>query len=411
VNIDAAANFSWLNDKPLAQLLSVLGRDGEEARVVGGAVRNTLLALPHGDIDVATTALPQEVTRRAEAAGFKAVPTGFDHGTVTVVIEGRPFEVTTLREDVETFGRHATVKFGRDWKRDAERRDFTMNALSLSADATVHDYVGGLADLRAHRVRFIGDAATRIREDYLRILRFFRFHAYYGEGHTDAGGLHAAIVMRAGLEQLSRERVRMELMKLMVAPRAVPALAVMAEAGLLGSLLGGVPHLASFANMAKVEAACGLSADAARRLGALGVWIPEDAERLWQRLRLSNAEHGTLAAMGDRWWRLSPAQGEAAARRLIYALGAEYFVERVLLAWTRSDAGAHDATWRDLATLPERWSAPAFPLKAADFIARGVEKGPSLGAALARAEETWIGRGFPLDRKALNEIVNDALGG
>jgi poly(A) polymerase len=411
VKIDAAANFSWLAERPLALLLSVLGRDGEEARVVGGAVRNTLLALPHGDIDVATTALPQEVTRRAEAAGFKAVPTGFDHGTVTVVIEGRPFEVTTLREDVETFGRHATVKFGRDWKRDAERRDFSMNALSLSADATVHDYVGGLEDLRAHHVRFIGDAATRIREDYLRILRFFRFHAYYGAGHPDAGGLHAAIVMRAGLEQLSRERVRMELMKLMVAPHAVAALAVMAEAGLLGSVLGGVPHLASFANMGKVEAACGLDANATRRLGALGVWLTEDAERLWQRLRLSNAEHERLAAMGDAWWRVSPAMGEAAVRRLIYALGPEHFTARALLAWTRSDASAHDETWRDLATLPERWTAPAFPLRAADFIARGVEKGPVLGAALARAEQTWIGRGFPVDRKALNEIVNDALGG
>jgi poly(A) polymerase len=401
----------WLNEKPLAQLLSVLNRDGEEARVVGGAVRNTLLGRPHGDIDVATTSLPAEVTRRAEAAGFKAVPTGFDHGTVTVVIEGRPFEVTTLREDVETFGRHATVKFGRDWKRDAERRDFTMNALSLGPDGTVHDYVGGLEDLRAHRVRFIGDAATRIREDYLRILRFFRFHACYGEGHPDADGLHAAIVMRGGLEQLSRERVRMELMKLMVAPHAVPAIAMMAEAGLLGSVLGGVPHLASFANMGKVEAACGVSPDATRRLGALGVWITEDAERLWQRLRLSNAEHERLAAMGDKWWRVSPAMGEAAARRLIYAVGPEYFVARVLLAWTRSDASANDPAWRDLATLPERWSAPVFPLKAADFIARGVEKGPSLGAALARAEEAWIGRGFPLDRKALNEIVNDALGG
>ncbi len=155
--------------------------------MVGGAVRNTLLGLPHGDIDIATTAVPAEVTRRAQAAGFKPVPTGVDHGTVTVVIEGRPFEVTTLREDVETFGRHATVKFGRDWKRDAQRRDFTMNGLSLSADGTVHDHVGGLADLKARRVRFIGEAATRIAEDYLRILRFFRFHAYYGEGHAGCG--------------------------------------------------------------------------------------------------------------------------------------------------------------------------------------------------------------------------------
>jgi poly(A) polymerase len=407
VKIDAP----WLTEKPIAQLLAVLDRHGEEARVVGGAVRNTLLGLPHGDIDVATTALPQEVTRRAERAGFKAVPTGIDHGTVTVVVGGRPFEVTTLREDVETFGRHATVKFGRDWKRDAERRDFTMNALSLSSDATVHDYVGGLEDLRARHVRFIGDAATRIAEDYLRILRFFRFHACYGEGHPDADGLHAAIVAREGLEKLSRERVRMELMKLLLAPHAVPALAVMAVAGLLGPVLGGVPFLASFSNMAKVEAACGLAPDATRRLGGLAVWITEDAERLWQRLRLSNAEHERLAVASEGWWRVSPAMGEAAARELIYRIGPEYFTERVLLAWTRSDASAHDAAWRDLAMLPQRWTAPVFPLKAADFIARGLEKGPGLGAALSRAEQTWIAQGFPLDRQALNEIVNDALGG
>ena len=382
-------SFPWLKEKPLADLLTVLDRDGEEARVVGGAVRNALLGLPHGDIDIATTALPAEVTRRAAAAGFKPVPTGVDHGTVTVVAAGKPFEVTTLREDVETFGRHATVKFGRDWKRDAERRDFTMNGLSLSAGGEVHDYVGGVADLNARRVRFIGDAATRIAEDYLRILRFFRFHAYYGEGHPDAEGLHAAISARAGLEQLSRERVRMELMKLMLAPHAVPVLAVMAEAGLLGSVLGGVPYLASFANMAKVEAACGVAPDATRRLGALGVWVVEDAERLWQRLRLSNAEHERLAAL-DGWWRVSPATSEVSARELTYSVGPERFTERVMLAWARSWNGARNAEWHVLATLPRRWSAPVFPLKAADFIARGVEKGPLLGAALARAETAWI---------------------
>ena len=403
-------SFPWLKEKPLADLLAVLDRDGEQARVVGGAVRNALIGLPHGDVDIATTALPAEVTRRAEAAGFKTVPTGVEHGTVTVVIAGKPFEVTTLREDVETFGRHATVKFGRDWTRDAQRRDFTMNGLSLSADGEVHDTVGGVADLRARRVRFIGDAATRIAEDYLRILRFFRFHAYYGEGHPDGDGLHAAIVARGGLEQLSRERVRMELMKLLLAPHAVGALAVMAEAGLLGQVLGGVPYLASFSNMAKLEAACGLTPDAARRLGALGVWIPEDAERLWQRLRLSNAEHGRLAAL-DGWWRVSPAMTETAARELIYSVGGEHFTERVLLAWARSDATAHDERWHALTTLPQRWSAPVFPIRAADFIARGVEKGPSLGAALSRAERAWIEAGFPLDQRALNEVINDALGG
>jgi tRNA nucleotidyltransferase/poly(A) polymerase len=403
-------SFPWLKEKPLADLLAVLDRDGEEARVVGGAVRNALLGLPHGDIDIATTALPAEVMRRAQAAGFKPVPTGFDHGTVTVVVAGRPFEVTTLREDVETFGRHATVKFGRDWKRDAQRRDFTMNGLSLSPDGEVHDEVGGVADLKARRVRFIGDAATRIAEDYLRILRFFRFHAYYGEGHPDTQGLHAAIAARDGLEQLSRERVRMELMKLLLAPHAVPVLAVMAEAGLLGSVLGGVPHLASFANMAKVEVAVGLAPDATRRLGALAVWVAEDAERLWQRLRLSNAEHERLAGL-DGWWRVLPAMSEASVRELIYRIEPERFTERVLLAWARSWDGARNAEWHVLATLPRRWSAPAFPLKAADFIARGVEKGPSLGAALARAEEAWIKSGFPMERKALDHIINEALGG
>ena len=395
----------WLAERSLVQLLSVLDRDGEEARVVGGAVRNTLIGLPHGDVDVATTAVPAEVTRRAEAAGFKPVPTGFDHGTVTVVVEGRPFEVTTLREDVETFGRHATVKFGRDWKRDAERRDFTMNALTLAPDGTVHDHVGGLADLERRRVRFIGDAATRIREDYLRILRFFRFHACYGEGAPDPAGLHAVIVERAGLDQLSRERVRMELMKLLLAPRAVAALAVMAESGLIGAVLGGVPYLASLANMAKLEAALGLAPDGTRRLGALGAWIVEDAERLSQRLRLSNAERDQLAAMATDWWRVSPALD---GRALLYRLGPEHFTARVLLAWARSDASARDPAWHDVATMPERWTAPAFPLRAADFLARGLEKGPSLGAALGRAEQAWIAAGFPMDRRALDAIADAA---
>jgi hypothetical protein len=185
----------------------------------------------------------------------------------------------------------------------------------------------------------------------------------------------------------------------------------MAQAGLLGPAIGGVPHLASFENMVKAEAAAQLPPDAIRRLGALGVWITEDAERLWQRLRLSNAEHQSLSAMADGWWRASPAMGEAAARRLVYRIGPEHFTSRALLAWSRSQEGAHDAAWRDLVTLPQRWSAPAFPLRAADFMERGVEKGPSLGAALARAEATWVAQGFPMDRKALNHILNEALGG
>jgi len=399
------AEAPWLREGALARLLAALDRDGEEARVVGGAVRNTLLGEPVGEIDLATTALPEEVVRRVTAAGFKAVPTGIEHGTVTVVVAGRAFEVTTLRRDIETFGRHAKVAFGRDWKADAERRDFTINALSAAADGTVHDYVGGLADLNERRVRFIGEAARRIAEDYLRILRFFRFHAAYGHGAPDADGLHACIAARAGLEQLSRERVRMELLKLVVAKHAVPTLAVMSETGILVTVLGGVPYLASLANMAKVEGASGAPNDPVQRLGALGVAVPEDAERLWQRLRLTNAERERLTSMGDGWWRVAPGD-ELAAKALLYRLGPEKFHDRVLLAWARSPAGAADLPWRTLATLPERWTAPVFPLKAADFTKRGIAKGPALGAALRAAEEAWIAGGFPVDAAALAKIAD-----
>ncbi len=401
-------NAAWFKRGDLASLLAQLNRDGEEARVVGGAVRNELLHIEVVEVDIATTAVPDEVARRAERAGWKAVPTGIEHGTVTVVIDGRPFEVTTLRQDVETYGRKAKVVFGRDWKADAERRDFTINALSARADGTVHDYVGGLADIDARRVRFIGEPQKRIAEDYLRILRFFRFHAWYGEGAPDAAGLHACIVARAGLELLSRERVRTELLKLLLAPHAAPTLAVMAETGLLGTVLGGVPLLASFENTAKLEAATGAEPDAVRRLGALGVVVKEDAERLVQRLRLSNAEAERLAAL-DFWWRVSPASGTQAAHALLYQLGPQSFLDRVLLAWSRSDAGAADKAWQDLASMPQHWRPPVFPLKAADFMSRGIAPGPALGTALRAAEQAWIAADFPDDHVSIETIADKAV--
>jgi poly(A) polymerase len=398
----------WLREGAAALLLALLDRDGEEARVVGGAVRNTLLDQPVGDIDIATTATPDEVIRRVEAAGLKAVPTGIEHGTVTVVAEGRPHEVTTLREDVETDGRRAKVAFGRDWRRDAERRDFTMNALSVAADGTIYDYVGGLDDLTARRVRFIGAPATRIAEDYLRILRFFRFHAAYGYGAPDPEGLAACIAARRQLERLSRERVRMEMLKLVVAAHAVPALAVMSEAGLLLAVLGGVSLLASFSNMTKIEAALGLAPDPVRRLGALALFTVEDADRLRERLRLANAEHERLAAMADGWWRISAANAEQDGHASLYRLGRERFIDRVLLAWTRSPAGVADTVWHDLARLPERWTAPEFPLRAADFVQRGLAKGPALGATLRAAEAVWIAADFPTDAADVAAIADAA---
>jgi poly(A) polymerase len=402
-------NAEWLRKPPLSALLAALDRDGEEARVVGGAVRNSLLGEPIAEVDIATTAVPDQVVRRAKAAGFKPVPTGIEHGTITVVAGGHPYEVTTLRQDVETYGRRAKVAFGRDWEADARRRDFTINALSASPDGVVHDYVGGLDDIALRRVRFIGDAAARIAEDYLRILRFFRFHASYGQGPPDPDGLHACIIARDGLRTLSRERVRMELLKLLLARHAVPALAVMSESGLLGQVLGGVPLLASFSNMIKVEAASGIEPDWVRRLGALGVLVVEDADRLGERLRLTNAEHARLFAMGKQWWCLKPEAGKHAARTALYALGPESFVDQALLAWSRSPANAADEEWRALGALPQHWTAPVSPFRAADFIARGIPKGPQLGTALRAAEAAWIAADFPADQAAIAGIAEQAV--
>ena len=404
------ADAAWLRQGAVARLLAVLDRDGEEARVVGGAVRNALLDLPVGEIDVATSAVPQEVVRRVKAAGWKAVPTGIEHGTVTVVIDKHPFEVTTLRKDVETFGRKARVEFGRDWVADAQRRDFTINALSASATGEVFDYAGGLDDIAARRVRFIGDPQARIAEDFLRILRFFRFHAHFASGPPDGAGLAACIRARAGLGQLSRERVRMELVKLVIAPRAAATLWVMTECGILGAVLGGVAYVPSFEKLAEREAAPGLEIDPVRRLGALGVAVREDAERLAERLRLSNAEAQRLLAL-DGWWRVLPAADEQPAHALLYQLGPQSFVDRVLVAWSRAPAEAADAdaAWRALATLPQRWSTPIFPLKSADFIRRGLPKGPALGAALRAAEQAWIAADFPGARSALDAIADRAV--
>jgi poly(A) polymerase len=398
----------WLRTGPGARVLELLNADGEEARVVGGAVRNALLDLPIGDIDIATTALPEEVTRRAKAAGIKSVPTGIEHGTVTLVIDAHPFEVTTLRQDTETFGRKAKVAFGRDWVRDAERRDFTINGLSVDAAGLVHDYVGGLEDIATRRVRFIGEPEKRIAEDYLRILRFFRIHAAYGTGPPDRAGVLACIGGRAGLANLSAERIRVEILKLMVAGGAAGAVNTMVEGGLLLPIFGGVAYTGPFAALISIEHALALPPDPIRRLGALAVAVTEDAKRVATRLRLTNAETKALDSLGHRWWRL-PGMDEARARRRLYRLGEERYRDRLLLAWARSGDASDATPWRELAALPARWSAPKFPLKAADFIARGIAQGPGLGRVLALAEDAWLAAEFPLDRSSLDAIAGQAI--
>jgi poly(A) polymerase len=397
----SADRFPFLRAGPVPRLLAALGGQGEDIRLVGGVVRNALLGRPITDIDCATTALPDEVTRRAAAAGFRTVPTGIEHGTVTVLVDDAPFEVTTLREDVASDGRRAVVRFGRDFRRDAERRDFTINALFLDAAGHVHDHVGGLADIATRRVRFIGDASTRIREDYLRILRFFRFHAAYGHGPLDAAGLAACISERMGLERLSRERVRSELLKLLSAGGALPALEVMSEAGLLTSILGGVvalPRLAALARNGKISPAI--------RLAALAVEIEEDVERLLERLRLSNDEVGVLTASAAVAIRLRLAGfiiRPDETRSLLYAAGE---AQRPLVAAILESAEA----WNSLEAVQAEagWTIPTFPFAGRDLIALGMPPGPQMGKALARLEQRWIGDGFPMDPASHRRLLAEA---
>jgi poly(A) polymerase len=405
----AADQVAFLKDKPLVDVLAALNGGGEEARVVGGAVRNLLLSLPLTEIDLATTAQPKTVIDRVTAAGMKAVPTGIEHGTITVVADGKPFEVTTLREDVETDGRHAVVRFGRDWKKDAERRDFTINAMSLSGDGTVHDYCGGLADIEKRIVRFIGKADQRIAEDYLRVLRFFRFFAAYGGGEPDREGYLACARARDKLGQLSRERVRAEILKLLAAKRAPEAMTAMADTGIYDRVFANAPELPALIKLALIEQSNEIAPDAVRRLAAVAVRLDDDADTLRERLRLSNDEYKRLSSIGNRWWRLTPASGETYAKETLYRIGAEEYFDRALISFARSGASLADEDWSKLLWLPQRWLPPRFPISANDFMKRGIEKGPKLGKALAAAEAAWIAAGFPQDEAVLRKIADEAV--
>ena len=388
-----------LRQPALGSLMRVLNGAGEETRIVGGALRNALLGDPVHEIDLATTATPDVVSARAEKAGFKAVPTGVEHGTMTIVVNGTPFEVTTLREDVETHGRRATVRFGRDFEADARRRDFTINALSAGPDGRVHDYVGGLTDLGRRRVRFIGDPAARIREDYLRILRFFRFSAEYGDGPPDPDGLAAAIRERRGVAILSRERVRLEFMKLLVTRRALEMVQTLSDAGFLGWFLGGVGDFGRLARAIANEQQDERGPDPVRRLAALAVMTPEDACRLRERLRLSNDEHDRLAALGRliaHLKSLSDPLDALMVRRLVAEHGTALLADALAIVAGEPRPTLTAEAVQALARFASgEESLPAFPLRGADLVARGVPRGPRVGEILAQAREQWLAAGCP----------------
>ena len=404
------AGQSWFSKPGLTRIFELLNADGGEVRVVGGAVRNALMGLPVGDIDLATTLPPQDVVERAKEAGIKAVPTGIEHGTVTLVLDGEGYEVTTLRRDVETDGRHAQVAFGTDWKEDAERRDLTINALYADAAGEVIDLIGGLPDIETRTVRFIGDAARRIAEDRLRILRFFRFFAYYGSGRPDADGLRASARAKDTLSTLSAERVWSEMKKLLSAQDPSRALLWMRQAGVLAQILPETEKwgIDAIHGLVAAERALGWTPDAMLRLASI---IPPDVERLAAisaRLRMSKNE----AARLEQWAKtpaIDPAMAETALDRLLYRQSPEALKMRLKLALSsaRADVSGGEASMQKIARLStllaraERFQKPVFPLSGADVLAAGVTPGPKVGEILGQLEEKWVEGNFAAEREVL----------
>ena len=392
-------------DCALLGVFAALDQEGEETRIVGGALRNALLGRPVREIDLATTLLPEAVMARANAAGLRVIPTGVAHGTVTLAAVERTFEVTTLREDIATDGRHAKVLFGHDFKADALRRDFTMNALSMTRDGKLFDYTCGLDDITARRVRFIGEPARRIAEDYLRILRFFRFSADFGEGPLDSAGRLAAIRQRGGLARLSRERTRAELLKLLSARQAAEVCADMCADGLLHPLIASVPNPARLRRAAAIVP----PQDPLLRLAALCVKLPEDAARLRDRLRLSNIEaerleRAAIALVTLHGFDEPPTPGDM--RGLLFHHGRQAAGDAIILAQADARLG-HDDEWMHARKLLQDTDEPRLPFSGADMIARGITEGRAVGEALQELRARWIKAGFPTDKARLARLLDE----
>jgi poly(A) polymerase len=396
----------WIKAAPTRALLKALENAGIQARFVGGCVRDALLDRPIADVDLATPARPEEVIAALEKARIKAVPTGLEHGTVTAVFNSsappRQFEITTLRRDVETDGRHARVAFDADWAEDAARRDFTINAIYLDPGGTLHDPVGGLADLEAQRVRFVGEPARRIAEDVLRVLRYYRFEARFGSGNGDEAARAACRDAAPLLPRLSAERVAQEVLRLLAVPDPVPALRMMAEDGVLAAILPEATRLDRLQHLIELEP----QADPLRRLAALIEIDAAGATALAERLRLSNAERDRLAGLAPPW-PLEP-RGDLRAQRLaLYRLGAERYRDIALLL--TADGAMDQPRLVELLALAAAWQPPRFPLQGRDVTALGVPPGKRVGELLAQVRQWWEAGDFTADRAAclrrLKEII------
>lgn len=380
----------WTKRPELLALIDALGPGN--ARWVGGAVRDTLLGSEVHDIDAATPLTPQEVVERLDAAGIRSIPTGIDHGTLTAIVGGGKVEITTLRKDVSTDGRRATIEFAGDWREDAARRDFTINALYADPlTREVYDYFGGIEDLKARRVRFIGDARRRIREDYLRVLRYFRFQARFGS-ELDSEAEEACAALAPSLKGLSRERVGWELQNLLALPDPAPTVARMRTLGVLPVILpeAGRVELGKLAELIAAERAAGIAADPIRRLAALLPAVPSLAEAVAARLRLSRSMRDRLACAAAR----DPGDGSD-PRALAYRVGVTCAVDRLLL-------GGGDPTPL------HNWEVPTLPLKGGEIVARGVGAGPEVARILQTVERRWVAEGFP-GRERVEALLDEEL--
>ncbi len=399
----------WLRSAPCQRVFDALEAAGASARAVGGSIRNALIGQAVADVDIATTALPEEVMSLCGEAGLAVHPTGLVHGTVTVVSNGVPFEVTTLRRDVETDGRRATVAYTTDWAEDASRRDFTMNALYCDRDGVLFDPTGqGLSDLSHRHVRFIGDPEQRIREDYLRSLRFFRFFASYADAKPDSEGLAAVKRLREGVRSLSAERVHSELLKLLMAPRAVSALSEMNNIGVAEIVLQRRPDIAALRKLESMEIASDTPSNAIRRLAAIAAQDEDAARRTALHLKLSNDERARL---------VSAAKGRTAdfsigpieIRRMLYRLGRPRTIDRLLLAWAASQRDIGDPDALKAIGHAKSEAIPNLPFRGADIVERGVSPGPKIGAIMREFEAWWIDCEFPQDKDRLERKLTELI--
>jgi poly(A) polymerase len=400
------SQHGWMTAPETVAVMSAL----VEGRFVGGAVRNALLGASVVDIDIAVPMPPAETMARLKAKGIKVIETGIDHGTVTAIAGTHAFEITSLRRDVETDGRHAVVAFTDDWAEDAARRDFTLNALYATATGEIFDYATGVEDLIAGKVRFMGDPRARIAEDYLRVLRLFRFHAWYGKGEIDAEGLRAAAEAKDKLKTLSAERVAKELLRLLEAGNPSPVLRMMAATGILSALLPGALQLSRLERLAEIDADNLSTRDGVLRLAAL---LPDDgdaAHAAADALKLSNADRTRLEqALGGA--ALTAGLSAKDARLLLYRLGVARFRDKVLLAWTAAPKGTNALPWRMMLRMAETWERPRFALTGLDVMQAGIAEGPDVGRVLAQVEDWWAGGDFTANEAAVREKLKSVIDG